>query len=68
MFIEHILRTYIDSPVRMLDLCASPGGKSTSAVSVLPYGSLLVSNEINRQRANILAENMIKWGTPNVHK
>lgn len=66
MFIEHILRTYIDSPVRMLDLCASPGGKSTSAVSVLPCGSLLVSNEINRQRANILAENMIKWGAPNV--
>lgn len=66
MFIELILKTYVDCPVKMLDLCASPGGKSTSAISVLPGGSVLVSNEINRQRANVLAENMIKWGYPNV--
>lgn len=66
MFIEHILKTYVDGPVTMLDLCASPGGKSTSSVSVLPHGSVLVSNEINRQRANVLGENMIKWGYPNV--
>lgn len=66
MFIEHILKTYVAGPVNMLDLCASPGGKSTSSISVLPYGSVLVSNEINHQRANVLAENVIKWGYPNV--
>jgi 16S rRNA C967 or C1407 C5-methylase (RsmB/RsmF family) len=46
----------------MLDLCAAPGGKSTHALSVLPEGSLLVSNEVMRNRAQILAENITKWG------
>ena len=50
----------------MLDLCAAPGGKSTAALSVLPEGSVLVSNEIDRKRARVLAENIQKWGNPNV--
>ena len=48
-----------------LDLCAAPGGKSTLALSELPEGSLLIANEVVRQRANILAENITKWGNPN---
>ena len=40
--------------VRMLDLCAAPGGKSTLAASVLPEGSLLLANEIVPSRAVIL--------------
>ena len=54
------------STVRCLDLCASPGGKSTAVLSALPEGSVLVSNEIDRKRARILAENIQKWGNPNV--
>jgi NOL1/NOP2/fmu family ribosome biogenesis protein/SAM-dependent methyltransferase len=50
----------------MLDLCAAPGGKTTLAASLLPKGSLLVANELIRTRANILAENLIKWGNPDV--
>ena len=50
----------------VLDLCASPGGKSTAALSALPQGTMLVSNEIDRKRARILAENIQKWGNPNV--
>lgn len=38
------------------------GGKSTLARSILPEGSLLVSNEIIKNRSQILAENIIKWG------
>lgn len=64
MFLEQIVKSYVHSPVKALDLCAAPGGKSTHLVSLLPKGSLLVSNEINKQRSNILCENIIKWGHP----
>lgn len=65
MFLEQAMRTYVTSPVTCLDLCAAPGGKSTHLASLLPEGSLLVSNEVIRTRSNILAENMAKWGYPN---
>jgi 16S rRNA C967 or C1407 C5-methylase (RsmB/RsmF family)/NOL1/NOP2/fmu family ribosome biogenesis protein len=65
MFIEHVVKQLIHYPVNCLDLCAAPGGKSTGLLSTLPEGSLLVSNEIIRQRANILSETMVKFGHPN---
>lgn len=64
MFLEQVVKQYIDAPVRVLDLCAAPGGKSTHLLSSLPQGSLLVSNEPVALRAQILAENIIKWGNP----
>lgn len=66
MFVEQVLRKYVAEPVTMLDLCAAPGGKSTHARAVLPEGSLLVANEVIRNRSQILAENLIKWGHPAV--
>ena len=54
-----------DSPLRILDLCAAPGGKSTCLASVLRGCDVLVSNEVIGSRASILAENMVKWGNPN---
>ena len=65
MFVCHVLRQFVQEPVTMLDLCAAPGGKSTAARSVLPEGSLLVSNEPIASRAQILLENITKWGWPN---
>ena len=65
MFVEHIVRQMIDKPVKCLDLCAAPGGKSVSLLSALPDESLLTANEIIRQRAYILSENIIKQGSPN---
>jgi hypothetical protein len=52
------------TPLKMLDLCAAPGGKSTLWRSLLPDEALLVANEPIRQRAQILAENLTKWGHP----
>ena len=64
MFVECALRQYVSSPVEMLDMCAAPGGKSLAAISSLPEGSWLLSNEPIRTRASILAENVSKWGSP----
>ena len=66
MFVERVLREYVHEPVVMLDLCAAPGGKSTLCRSALPEGSLLVANEVMRNRSQVLAENLIKWGHPEV--
>lgn len=65
MFIHHVLRTLAgDSPVRYLDLCAAPGGKTTAAIDALPDQSLVVANEIVSARARILYGNVVRWGYP----
>ena len=64
MFVEQVVKQYVHEPVRALDLCAAPGGKSTHLLSLLPNGSMLVSNEPMPLRAQILAENVAKWGNP----
>lgn len=55
-------------PLKVLDLCAAPGGKSTHLLSLLRNtpNSFLVSNEVIRSRATVLAENIAKWGASNV--
>lgn len=62
MFLEQVVRQFVKEPVRALDLCAAPGGKSTHLLSLLPAGSMLVSNEPMPLRAQVLAENITKWG------
>lgn len=66
MFIACVLRQYVHRAVRMLDLCAAPGGKSTCAMGNLPAGSVLVSNEPIPLRAQILSENIQKYGHPDM--
>ena len=44
MFLGEVVRRFVSGPVRALDLCAAPGGKTTHLLQCLPAGSLLVSN------------------------
>jgi 16S rRNA C967 or C1407 C5-methylase (RsmB/RsmF family)/NOL1/NOP2/fmu family ribosome biogenesis protein len=68
MFLEQALTQTVDltKSLKVLDLCAAPGGKSTHLLSLLSEDSLLVSNEVIRSRASILSENIQKWGNSNV--
>ena len=53
-------------PMKYLDACAAPGGKTTAAIASLPSGSLVVANEYDYKRAAVLLENIAKWGSPEV--
>ena len=73
MFVGHVFRKLLNDmtgPVRVLDLCAAPGGKTTDLAASLreAFGDafVLVSNEVMKQRAAVLADNAAIWGDPNV--
>ncbi|MEI9933855.1 MAG: RsmB/NOP family class I SAM-dependent RNA methyltransferase [Ferruginibacter sp.] len=68
MFLEEVLKQTVDlsQPLKVLDLCAAPGGKSTLIQSLISDESVLISNDVIKSRANILAENLTKWGATNV--
>ena len=68
MFLEEAIKQAVDvtKPLKVLDLCAAPGGKSTLIQSILSKESLLVANEAIKTRVNILTENITKWGASNV--
>lgn len=77
MFVGHAFREILGKKppvagrrIRVLDLCAAPGGKTTDLAASLRelYGDdfLLVSNEVMKARVGILADNVALWGDPNV--
>lgn len=75
MYVGHIFRKALDilnrdKTIHVLDLCAAPGGKTTDLACSLRerYGDnfLLVSNEVMKERARILVDNVTLWGDPNV--
>lgn len=51
-----------EAPLRYLDACAAPGGKTTAAVDALPHDAFIVANEYDPRRTSVLAENIAKWG------
>lgn len=70
MFVGHVFSEAVKitggQGIKILDLCAAPGGKTTDIASRMPSGSVLVANEVVRQRASVLKDNVETWGHPDV--
>lgn len=56
----------ITNPLKVLDLCAAPGGKTTAMINALSDDSEITANEYTRKRVSALQENLDRWGFPNV--
>lgn len=64
-FIDYLLQCESCEGATVLDMCAAPGGKTTLYAAAVGKEGLVVANEYVRQRANILADNIRKWGIGN---
>lgn len=65
-FVGRLLQGVRTEGARILDLCAAPGGKTTLYASLAGPEGLVVANEVDHRRAQVLADNVRKWGTGNV--
>jgi 16S rRNA C967 or C1407 C5-methylase (RsmB/RsmF family)/NOL1/NOP2/fmu family ribosome biogenesis protein len=66
MFVYEVLRQTgrLCQPLKILDLCAAPGGKTTLLNDALEVakGGFLAANEVMPTRAAVLRENLERWG------
>lgn len=70
MFTGYLLQQALggDIPqgIRVLDMCAAPGGKATLYSTIVGDKGTVVANEVIRQRAVVLADNVMRWGVGNM--
>ena len=66
MYLEKVIAEHIKNGQIVIDLCAAPGGKSTHLANLVTKDRLLICNEAMPNRANILHENLCKWGRSEV--
>ena len=73
MYAGHVFRKHIKEfgpGIRVLDLCAAPGGKTTDLAASLreAFGDRfsLTANEVMKARAAALRDNVARWGDPAV--
>lgn len=68
MFLYEALRQTLDpeKKIKVLDICAAPGGKTTLLTSAISQESFLLANEVIQSRIPALRTNVEKWGYPNV--
>ncbi len=68
MILWHVLQqlNVTDRRLRVLDLCAAPGGKTTLFADFLGENHLIVANEIHKSRVQILRNNVLKTGYSNI--
>ena len=64
MFLDHVVESILPhaSGLKLLDLCAAPGGKTTLLASMKQFDFIL-ANEIISSRVPVLYENLVKWGS-----
>jgi 16S rRNA C967 or C1407 C5-methylase (RsmB/RsmF family) len=68
MFLEQVfgfVKSKFNGPIKVLDLCAAPGGKSTHLLAMCEHDDVVVSNEVIKSRLGVLLENIHKQGYNN---
>ncbi len=67
MILEKVLlKLDLEKIHRAIDLCAAPGGKTTQLIDLLPSQTLIHAHEVQSQRAEVLRQNVEKWGRSNI--
>jgi 16S rRNA (cytosine967-C5)-methyltransferase len=55
-----------DSPQRVLDACASPGGKTTAIAAAMESRGLIVACDVRDRRIDLLRRTVASSGAPNI--
>lgn len=63
--VEKLVKSFPENKrLKVLDLCAAPGGKTTAMINALPDGTQVTANEYSPKRVGALRENIERWGYP----
>jgi len=63
MLVAHLLEPKENE--RIIDLCAAPGGKATQVAILMNNSGLVIANDYNDKRSDILSENVERLGITN---